>query len=137
MISFRNLIARCLLFVMLATVFSPGFGWEAAQGAEVHEHLMAADEHAGHHDMLAMDELTAADTAHDCDGCGGHETAPCSDALHHCCPGYVLGHLPATLAGLPAFVPLAQGQLALGADADRFTSRIPEGLERPPRHAVA
>lgn len=120
---FRH-ICRCLLLVMLATVFSPSFGWEAAQAVAEHEHsAMAAD--ADHH--AAHDALCGGN------GCGEQDAAPCADSQHHCCPGHQLGHLPGGVAAaqLLQMPPVTQ---LIGGDIDtRFSTRVPEGLERPPR----
>lgn len=120
-------ISRCLLLIMLATVFSPSFGWEAAQAVAEHEHsaiAVDADDHAAH-DVLCVGG-----------GCGEQDATPCADSQHHCCPGHQLGHLPggvsaAQFLGVPPVLHLIVGD----ADA-RFSSRVPEGLERPPRSAA-
>lgn len=119
-------LSRCLLLVMLATVFSPSFGWEAVQGMETH------DDMGGMHEMHALHE---APVAHDdCDGCPGHEApADCADTLHHCCPGHVLGHMPAGIGERFALALPESGKAVLDGQEHRFSSRIPEGLERPPR----
>lgn len=125
-ILFRQ-ISRCLLLIMLATVFSPSFGWEAVQAVAEHEHsAMAADvDHHAAHDTLCTGS-----------GCDVQGEAPCADSQHHCCPGHQLGHLPggvtaAQVLGLPLVLRL------IGGDSDaRFSSRVPEGLERPPRSAA-
>jgi uncharacterized protein involved in copper resistance len=111
-----RLISRYLLLVMLATVISPSFGWETAQGMTEHEHAAMAgmsDQHAGHE--MPADE---------------NEAACCPDLQHHCCLGHQLGHpqgntisqlLPATPAAIATVL------------SERFLTRVPEGLERPPR----
>ncbi len=129
--SFLRRISRILLMVMLATVFSPSFGWEIVEGVAPHDHAVstlesvadsAVDCH-GHHAETA--------TAHE-----GDHAASSSDLSHHCCPGHVLGHL---LGGLGAD---AQPVLFSGRDQSvspehvRFSSRVPEGFERPPRFAA-
>ncbi len=122
--AFARFVSRCLLFIMLATVFSPSFGWEAVDGMAAHEHATAHEMGMAHGD------------AHDCDDCPGHEAATGGDLDHHCCPGHVLGHFPGGLqAGLNFMLPQA-GSVAVDGPARRFSSRIPEGLERPPRSAA-
>lgn len=49
-------ISRLVLLVMLTTVFSPSFGWEAAEGMAVHEHAMPT-EHEHHDDAVAAQTL--------------------------------------------------------------------------------
>lgn len=123
-----HFVSRCLLLVMLATVFSPSFGWEAVEGMAAHEESEAV--HATHH--ARADQATEDVTG---DVCAGHEVGA-SDLEHHCCPGHVLGHLLGSLAasGLP-ILPLS-GKLAVNLPDARFSSRVPEGLERPPKTAA-
>lgn len=134
-------VSRCLLLVMLATVFSPSFGWEAVQSMAGHAHdgMPATDaEHAGHHPGADQPVAVhhAADDADDCGGCAGHDSVACGDTMHHCCPGHVLGHLPGGVGQGLALMP-APGRdfLPVGA-VDRYASRIPDGLERPPRSSA-
>ena len=119
-------ISHVMLLVMLATVFSPSFGWEAAAGMAQHEHASAAahEEHGEEH---------YAAPAVDCDGCPQHEPDGCATTQHHCCPGHQLGHLQGGIvAALPLPLPAQTAKLSVGTTS-RFTSRVPEGLERPPR----
>jgi hypothetical protein len=123
-----RLVSRLLIMIMLLTVFSPSFGWESAGGMAAHEHPAALADGHDHH-------------GHDAHGDAGpghadHAQAACDDGQHHCCPGHVLGHLPAGLtAGLS--LPTPDGDNALVDARQRsFSSRIPDGLERPPRAAA-
>ncbi|MBP5987373.1 MAG: hypothetical protein KA538_09330 [Azonexus sp.] len=128
-----RLVSRLLIMIMLLTVFSPSFGWESAGGMAAHEHpAVQVDEidHGGGHDH-----------GHDAHGDDGpahadHAQAACDDAQHHCCPGHILGHMPGGLAaGLQ--LPAPDGSNAtVDAPQLAFSSRIPEGLERPPRAAA-
>lgn len=130
---FSRLLSRILLLVMLATVFAPGFGWEALEGSTPHTEVvvvsLAAAETGdchGHHQMAADGHQTT------------HEAPPAAggEVSHHCCPGHVLGHLP---AGVSTTLVLASPQgdrLTVDRAARAFSSRIPEGLERPPRVAA-
>lgn len=78
-------IARLILLVLLATVFSPTFGWESTAGMSAHDHSALADE--AHHDAGSHDLA-------DNEGCHGHDQAASGgDLEHHCCPGHVFGHL--------------------------------------------
>ncbi len=122
---FKRLISRLLLLVMLSTVFSPSFGWELLDATAPHEHgaLSAGDdEHSGHDG-----HATAA--VHD-------DQAACDDQAHHCCPGHILGHLPGGLTASGLAVMAMTDSFALDGQADRFASRIPDGLERPPKAAA-
>lgn len=125
-----RLVSRLLIMIMLLTVFSPSFGWESAGGMAAHEHPAAlADEHGHDHH------------GHDAHGDAGpvdadHAQPVCGDGQHHCCPGHVLGHMPGGLtAGLS--LPTPDGDNApVDARQGSFSSRIPDGLERPPRVAA-
>lgn len=116
---FKRLIARLLLLVMLSTVFSPSFGWEMVDAAAPHEHGMVSYEsavhsgHDGHAPLAAQDD--------------------CDDQDHHGCAGHILGHLPGGLGASGMAVMVTADSFALDGHADRFASRVPEGLERPPR----
>lgn len=125
--AFRHLIARLVLAVMLATVFSPSFGWEMLEGMTPHDDTVALGD--VHHDQRAEE---------DCHGHAMSAQAPHTEGelQHHCCPGHVLGHLQAGL-GQALALPLPQASRATVDLADTaFSSRAPDGLERPPRHAA-
>ena len=129
-----RLVSRLLIMIMLLTVFSPSFGWESAGGMAAHEHPAAlADDHGhdGGHDHHGHEAPGDA-----CPGCGDHAQPACDDGQHHCCPGHVLGHMPGGLtAGFS--LPTPDGDNALvDARQGSFSSRIPDGLERPPRTAA-
>ena len=118
-----RVLSRLLILIMLLTVFSPSFGWESAGGMAAHEHQdVMADDHAHHH-VAPGNDAEAAQLA-------------CDDAQHHCCPGHILGHMPGGLvAGLQLPLPDA-ANAAVDAAQRPFSSRVPEGLERPPRAAA-
>lgn len=127
----RRSLSRLLLLVMLATVFSPSFGWQAVQGMAAH------DDGGAMHAVVAEAEHHAAAEAAACDTCPDHDPLACGEARHHCCPGHVLGHLPGSLAGIfPLAVPDGSNP-AVDGGSDRFSTRPPEGLERPPRFSAA
>lgn len=136
MSAFRTTLARCLLAVMLLTVFSPGFGWELVEGVAPHAHPVAAEmhEHDGHmaHDVMPGDSHAA----DECSGCDVLVAGDCGEQLHHCCPGHVLGHLPGSFYAASVAFAAPGNAFALDGAASRFSSRIPEGLERPPRAAA-
>ena len=113
-------ISRLVLLVMLTTVFSPSFGWEAAEGMAAHEHAMPTEHE--HHDDAVAAQMLAED---------------CADAQHHCCPGHQLGHMQASIVeGQTMPLPVASSRVN-GFVSSQFTSYVPEGLERPPRDHFA
>lgn len=109
-------IAALLLAVLLATVLTPSFGWEAsaAQG--------------GHgHDIAALDD---AGDAHD--GYAGGHRGDESVHHHHGCAGHMFSHLMAHFGGLAAFTP---PDLDSGLPAElgvAIPQGFPERLYRPP-----
>lgn len=135
---FKRLITRLLLLVMLSTVFSPSFGWEIVDGVAPHEHGVASaggEEHSGSdgHGMHAA--VAGHDDQAGCDQAACDQAA-CDEQDHHCCPGHILGHLPGGLGASGMAVMAMADSFALDGHADRFASRVPEGLERPPRAAA-
>ncbi len=128
MFSVRRFLSRCLLAVMLATVFSPSFGWELVGGMGAGQAVVqGADEPPCHHAAPPEDE--------GCAGCPEH-ASPGGEWLHHCCPGHVLGHLPASFPSFPVLGLVSAAERLPAGVATRFTSHVPEGLERPPRCAA-
>jgi hypothetical protein len=128
-------VTRLLLLVMLTTVFSPTFGWEAAQGMATHDQGPAMhashDAHAGHEGHAEQGHDTCASD------CTGHAQEPCADTRHHCCPGFILGHLlGGTVGNVMPVIPAGNSVVLNDRDA-HFSSRVPEGLERPPRASAA
>ncbi len=143
----KALLSRCLLAVMLATVLSPTYAWASLEGMAPHAHHAAAEAgHEAHH---------AADAVAGHEGCGGHEMAAhavgghgdvaagsqlpeqaTTDVSDHCCPGHIFGHLFGALNGalLPDLSSAADAALVIASST--FSSRTPEGLERPPRSAA-
>lgn len=121
--TFSRMLSRILLAVMLATVFSPSFGWEIVEGSLPHD------------DAAAMRLVAATDG-----DCHGHvqsgEATASTDLSHHCCPGHVLGHLLGGVGEAGSLALPQGGSLPFSRDSSPFSSRIPEGLERPPRVAA-
>ena len=103
-----RVVLRFLVMVMLLTVLSPKFGWESVSAAQAH--VLAAG--------LVHDEAPGHEAQGDC-----HEhDAPMNDDTGD-----------GTAPGLPQ----AGKSAVLPSDhAVRFSSRTPEGLERPPRAAA-
>ena len=122
-------IARVLLLVLLATVFSPTFGWETTAGMSAHDHSTAA--HEAHHDAGGHHDVAGEDSCH-----GHDQAASGSDLEHHCCPGHVFGHLTGGLGAALLFPVTPGGKAAVDGTQQRFSSRIPDGLERPPKAAA-
>lgn len=134
---FSRLLSRCLLLVMLTTLFSPSFAGEVVgvfalteSMHESHDHAAMAEPH-GQQDGPCVDcpeHAAAGDMAlhDDCD----------RDVDHHCCPGHVLGHLAGALGAMPAALPTAGSSSTLDRSVRRFSSRSVDGLERPPRAAA-
>ena len=109
-------IAALLLAVLLATVLTPSFGWEAsaAQG--------------GHgHDMVALDDAGDAHDSHT----GGHRGDE-NAHHHHGCAGHMFSHLMAHFGDVAAFTP---PDLDSGLPAEpgaAVPQGFPERLDRPP-----
>lgn len=122
-------MVRFLLVVMLLTVLAPKFGWDAVSAVAPHAHAGEAAAHVadgedchGHHGEAGDHPGTGVD-AH-------------PDHGNHCCPGHVLGHM---FGSVPVIVPahlLSGPVLVVAAPDAHFSSRIPEGLERPPKAAA-
>ncbi|WP_374327574.1 hypothetical protein [Azonexus sp.] len=125
----QRLLARLLLLIVAASALFPGQLLLACAAEAVPAmHHAAATGHA-----MTMAQDSAAD---DCGGCPGEQAPlPCDDAQHLCCPGHLPGYPPAVAGETPA-VPVG---IRLIADRrlDDFSSRVPEGLERPPRPVTA
>ncbi|MCK6412695.1 MAG: hypothetical protein L6Q55_09765 [Azonexus sp.] len=117
-----RLLSRIVLLVMLATVFSPTFGWEVIEGSSSHD------------DAASLRVLAAAEL--DCHEHAATGDGAVSDLSHHCCPGHVLGHLLGGIGEAGSLALPQGGSLPFSRDSGSFTSRIPEGLERPPRLAA-
>ena len=117
-----RLISRYLLLVMLAAAISPSFGWEAVPAMAEREHAMMAgmeNHHAGHE--MPAEVSNTADQA---------DAACCADVQHQCCLGHQLGHPQGNSVSL--LLPPSPAAVAM-ATSERFLTRVPEGLERPPR----
>ena len=108
-------VALALIAVLLATVLTPSFGWEASAGRDAPDQSIAAPgDPSGTHDR--------------------HDDEPCNTANlhHHGCAAHMFGHLPAYFADVATFSPpdLESGFL-LEPDA-RVVSVFLERLDRPP-----
>ena len=128
-------LSRLLAFVLALTVLAPGFGWEMAGEAAGHARNETA--HALKHAAGDAHEACALhDGGHASEHAGCATPEQCASTQHHCCPGHTLGHVPVYLAAAPKLSLLTVTQAMIRADAAVFTSRVPQGLERPPKHAA-
>lgn len=117
-----RLISRYLLLVMLATAISPSFGWEAVPAMAEPEHAMMygmENHHAGHE--MPAEISNSVDQA---------DVACCADVQHQCCLGHQLGHPQGNSYTL--LLPPSPAAVAMVL-SEPFLTRVPEGLERPPR----
>lgn len=110
-------IAAFLTAVLLATVLTPSFGWEASAGAEAHDQ----------------------DTALYGGSCGAHDQqTPQGDCgngesdHHHGCAAHMLGHLVADLGPVTVFTLPESGSGRLAGPLDAVLAGFPEILYRPP-----
>ena len=105
-------IIRLLIVVLLSTVLSPSFGWEASASQAAHRH-----------DVLALDDHDAPTGQHQGDEDTHH---------HHGCAGHLLGHLQGQMSDPFVFATLDPAGSLLPDPASDFTSPVPERLDRPP-----
>lgn len=105
-----------LFAILMATVLSPSFGWEASSSRAAHGH-----------EMLALD---------DCDTGAAHHQGDEDSHHHHGCAGHVLGHLQVELGHPFVLSVLDLAGSALPAPASDFSSFLPQRLDRPPRASV-
>lgn len=111
-------IAALLLAILLATVLTPSFGWEASAGQGAHGH-----------DIVAPD---ASDDAHDHDRHAGGHHGDEDSHHHHGCAGHLLGHLPVQLSEAFAFVMIEPDRDSFSDPGAGFPFPFPDRLDRPP-----
>ena len=111
-------IAHLLVAVLLMTVLSPFFAWEATAGNSAHgDHTLAiagSDDALGH-EMQAGGHHLDEDTHH-----------------HHGCAGHLFGHLPGNLSEAFAFAMLDPDRDGFPESRAGFPSPFPDRLDRPP-----
>ena len=112
-------IAHLLVAILLMTVLSPSFAWEATAGNSAHgDDTVAIDGNGDAHD-------------HDSQAGGHHRGEDTND--HHGCAGHSLGHLPGHLGEAFAFAVLDTDRDAFPESRAGFPSLFPDRLDRPPR----
>ena len=113
-------IARLLVAIMLATVLSPSFAWEATAG------------NAAHGDDTVVIDGNGDARDHDSEAGGDHHGDD-SHHHHHGCPGHSLGHLPGHLGEAFDFAMLDPDRDGFPESRAGFPSPFPDRLDRPPR----
>ena len=111
-------IARLMLAVLLATVLSPSFAWEATAGQAAHEHEIASP--------------GAGPSTHDQGGYTSEHHANEDSHHHHGCAGHSLGDLPGYLGEASAFALPDSDRGGFADPAADFHSPFPDRLDRPP-----
>ena len=119
--SLRRVISRLILFVILATVLSPGFGWELVSAEMHHDHAAVV----GDFDQVVHDHDNHVD--HD----GDHALADHDAPRHadHGHAGHILGHMPATVG-------LLDPPCLVLAGPDWTTAEVRVSLPEFPRHLL-
>ncbi len=111
-------IAHFLVAILLATVLSPSFAWEATAGQSVHGH-----------DTVVLDQ---SDDAHDQDRRTGSHQGDEDSHHHHGCAGHLLGHLPVQTTEAFTFAMLDPDRGGFPESPAGFSSLFPARLYRPP-----
>jgi hypothetical protein len=111
-------IAHLLAAILLMTVLSPSFAWEAAAGASAHgDDTVAIDASGDDHHSQA----------------GGDQRDDDSHHHHHGCAGHSLGHLPGHLGEAFDFAMLDPDRDGFPESRAGLSSPFPDRLDRPPR----
>jgi len=111
-------IAHLLTAILLATVLSPSFAWEAT-----------ADRSAEGHEIVSPD---GGGDAHGQDSPAGSHHGDEDSHHHHGCAGHSLGHLPAYIGEAFAFAMPDLDRDSFPESPAVFRSRFPDRLDRPP-----
>ena len=112
-------ITLLLVAILLATVLSPSFAWEAAAGNSAHGDETVAIDGSGH----ARDHDSQA---------GGHHDDADTHHHHHACAGHLLGHLPGHIGAAFALAVLDPIRDGFPEPQAGFASAFPDRLDRPP-----
>lgn len=115
----RSRLAALLASILLLTLASPHFGWEAVAGAST----------AGDHAIAGAPHVEA---FHACDVGGDDGLAGDPAHHHHGCAAHQLSHIPAQPSAQLAWHPDFTRQRAALAGGAGFHSFIPSGPDRPP-----
>jgi hypothetical protein len=118
-LSLRSLVASLLAGVLLLTLVSPHFGWEAVVGG------VAGGQHA-------VADGTGDSVFHGCDD----DAADPEAHHHHGCAGHQFSHTPVQVSALLAWQPDLSSQRGVLPPGAGFHSFIPPGLDRPPTQAT-
>jgi hypothetical protein len=111
-------IALLLVAILLATVLSPSFAWEATAGQSAHGHDIAT--------LGGSD-----DGRHNNSHAGSHHDDEDSHH-HHGCAGHLLGDLPVHLGEAFAFAMPKLDRDRFSESAAGFPFPFPDRLDRPP-----
>jgi hypothetical protein len=111
-------IAHLLVALLLATVLSPSFAWEAIAGQAAHGH-----------DIVVLD---GSDDVHDQDNHASSHNDDEDSHHHHGCAGHFLGHLPAHVGEAFVVAMLDPARDGFPEPAADFSSPFPDRLDRPP-----
>lgn len=111
-------IAYLMLTVLLTTVLSPSFGWEAVAGQSAHGHDIVTSDGGG--------------DAHDQDSHAGSHHGNEDSHHHHGCAGHSFDHLPGHLGEAYAFAMPDPDRDSFPESPAGFPSPFPDRLDRPP-----
>lgn len=111
-------IARLLVAILLATVLSPSFAWEATAGQS-----------AGGHEIVAPD---GGGDAREQDSHAGSHHGDEDSHHHHDCVGHAFGHLPGFVGEAFAFAMPDPDRGGFPESPTGFSSPFPDRLDRPP-----
>ena len=111
-------IARLLIAILLATVLSPSFAWEATAGQAAHEHEIAVPDGIGDAHEQVNDKAS-----HHGDEDSHHQ---------HGCAGHSLGDLPGYLGEASDFALPDPDRDVFPESPAGFPSPFPDRLDRPP-----
>jgi hypothetical protein len=113
-------ISQLLVAILLMTVLSPSFAWEATADDYAHGDVVVAPDGGG--------------SAHEQDSdAASHHSDEDSHHHHHGCTGHSLGHLPGHLGEALAFALPDLHRDSFPESSADFTSPFLDRLDRPPR----
>ena len=112
-------IARLLIAILLATVLSPSFAWEATAGDSAHGDVIVAPDGGG---VAHYQDSDAA----------SHHGDEDSHHHHHGCAGHSFGHLPGHLGEAFAIALPDSDRDGFPESPAGLPSPFPDRLDRPP-----